>query len=259
MQLYALNFPGSASVPGMPQKDYSDAEGEVANIASLKRWPGLFEWDVSTGAILDRNTAAVIPSYGVSQPSAKFVTLPNGKRGYQTVALADTLIPAFSTTGSFTIGCTCAIALAFGSYAETELNTSVPAPWGVYSDVSPTGLVTMVFGPISVASSVANAWPIKLAADKMTAVVLIFDRTAGTLTVRYNGQQMYQLADVRIKTMVLHNELMIGGQRIANNGTSRAIATRPLTSNAFAAFESALSGTELASLEKMLMEAAASA
>lgn len=250
-----LTFPGSASVPGMTPLDVSDAEIHVSNIASLKHWPGLFDWDVSEGVILDRNTDAVIQSYGVSQPATKFTTMINGKRGYTIGALADTLVmPSFDTSGSFTVGCVCGLHLTFGSYTETELNTSVPAPWGIFSDTSPTGLVSIVFGTISIASSVAATWPIKLSTDKLTAVVITFDRPAGKLSVRYNGVEMYSRTDVS-KTVSLHRELMMGGMRVA--GTGRAISTRPMATNAFVAFESALAGQDLVSLERLLLTAAA--
>lgn len=251
-----VTFPGSASVPGMPKLDISQAEIAVANIPTLKHWPGLFDWDVSTGVVLDRFTDGVIPSYGVSQPSAKFTTMVNGKKGYTIGALADTLVmPGFDTAKSFTVGCVCGLNLTFGSITETTNTSDVPAPWGIYSDVSPTGLVTMVFGTIAIASSVAATWPAKLAADKLTAVVLIFDRVAGTLTVRYNGVQMYTATNALIKTVSLHKELMFGGMRTA--GAGRAIATRAMSSNAFVAFEGALAGAELLSVERMLMEAIA--
>ncbi|BAW23947.1 MULTISPECIES: hypothetical protein [Pseudomonas] len=253
-----LTFPGSASVPGLPKLDVSEAEINVANIAGLKHWPGLFDWDVASGSILDRVTDGVIPSYGVSQPGANFVTMVNGKKGYKINALANTLVmPGFDTSGSFTVGCVCGIDLTFGSFTETELNTSVPAPWGMYSDVSPTGQISAVFGSISIASSVSATWPIKLAADKLTAVVIIFDRGAGKLSIRYNGIEMYANTVAAIKTVSMHKELMMGGMRTA--GTGRAISTRAMSTNAFAAFETALKGEDLIALESMLLEAAAAA
>lgn len=252
-----LTFPGSASVPGLPKLDVSEAEINVANIAGLRHWPGLFEWDVTTGAVLDRVTDGVIPSYGVSQPGANFVTMANGKKGYKVSALANALNMPLETAGSFTVGCVCGIDLSFGSVSESELNTSVPAPWGVYSDLTPTGQTTWVFGSISIASSVSGAWPIKLAADKLTAVVVIFDRGAGKLSIRYNGVEMYSSTVAAIKTVSLHKELMLGGMRTA--GTGRAISTRPMSTNAFAAFEAALKGEDLIAFEAMLLEAAAAA
>lgn len=253
-----LTFPGSTPVPGMPKLDVTEAEIAVANILGLKHWPGLNDWDVSTGVILDRMTDGVIPSYGLSQPGANFVTMVNGKKGYKINALANTLtMPGFDTSGSFTVGCVCGMDLTFGSFTETELNTSVPAPWGIYSDVSPTGLVSLVFGTIAIASSVAATWPIKLSADRLTAVVIVFDRGAGKLSIRYNGIEMYSSTVAAIKTVSLHKELMMGGMRTA--GTGRAIATRAMSTNAFAAFETALKGDDLISLEAMLLEAAAAA
>lgn len=147
--------------------------------------------------------------------------------------------------------------LTFGSLTETELNTSVPAPWGVYSDVSPTGQTSWVFGSISIASSVSGTWPIKLASDKLTAVVIVFDRGAGKLSIRYNGSEMYTSTVAAIKTVSLHKELMLGGMRVA--GAGRAISTRPMSTNAFAAFETALKGEDLRALESMLLESAAAA
>ncbi|QDY40293.1 hypothetical protein CHR26_15640 [Pseudomonas putida] len=242
----------------MPKLDISEAEINVANIAGLKHWPGLFEWDVASGVVVDRMNDGVIPTYGVAQPGANFVPMVNGKKGYKINALANTLImPGFDTSGSFTIGCVCGIDLTFGSITETELNTSVPAPWGIYSDVSPTGQISAVFGSISIASSVSATWPVKLSADKLTAVVIIFDRAAGKLSIRYNGIEMYSSTVAAIKTVSMHKELMLGGMRTA--GIGRAIATRPMVSNAFAAFETALKGDDLIALEAMLLEAAAAA
>lgn len=252
-----LTFPGSASVPGMPKLDVSEAEINVANIAGLKHWPGLFDWDVDSGSILDRVTDGVIPSYGISQPGANFATMVNGKKGYKINGLANTLNMPFDTSGSFTVGCVCGIDLTFGSITETELNTSVPAPWGVYSDVSPTGQTSWVFGSISIASSVSGTWPIKLAADKLTAVVLIFDRVAGKLSIRYNGAEMYSSTVAAIKTVSMHKELMLGGMR--RSGAGLAISTRAMSTNAFAAFETALKGEDLVAFESMLLEAAAAA
>ncbi|AHZ76075.1 hypothetical protein DW66_1555 [Pseudomonas putida] len=49
----------------------------------------------------------------------------------------------------------------------------------------------------------------------------------------------------------------MGGMRTA--GTGRAIATRAMSTNAFAAFETALKGEDLVAFETMLLEAAAAA
>ncbi|MCE0871057.1 MULTISPECIES: hypothetical protein [Pseudomonas] len=251
-----MYFPGSQSVPGYPKLDVTDAELDVANIPSLKYWPGLFDWDVSEGVISDRMNDVVIPSYAASVPANNFVTLPNGKKGYKVNAVAQALaMPVFNTGGSFTIGCVCDLQVGFGSLSVASANTDAPAPWYIYSDLAGSGAITASFGNVVIAQSTSAAWPQKLSSTKLTALVLIFDRDAGKISVRYNGVEMWSYTNAAVKNLSLFTELYMGALRVA--GASAQVATRPMASNAFTAFEAALSGTELAALERMLLEAAA--
>lgn len=258
MPLYALRTPGSAAIPGAPKIDYSNAEDEVANTPSIKFWPALAPYGAKNGVIIDRVEQFAIPSYGSSNALANFVTMINGKTGYKVNAIAQALgMNPFNTAGSFTIGCVCADQLAFGSLS-TGAETDPIAPWGIYSNLGGTGLITTAFGNLKTVESVSNTWAKKLSATKLTAVVLIFDRGLGRISIRYDGVEMWTStanADL-VKAVGLKPELNMGALRIAGQSTD---ATRPMQSNAFAAFGTALAGTELASLEKMLLEAAAAA
>ncbi|WP_060495185.1 hypothetical protein [Pseudomonas sp. GTC 16482] len=256
MALYALRTPGSASVPGAPKIDYSQSEDEVVNIPSIKFWPCLAPYGAKGGVILDRVEQFAIPSYGSSNALANFVTMVNGKTGYKVNAIAQALtMTPFVTSGSFTVGLVCAEHLAFGS-TSAGLNSDNPAPWGMYSNAGGSGLVTANFGTISVAETTSNGWPKKLSATKLTAVVLIVDRNLGRISIRYDGVEMWSYTNDLVKTIGLMPELNMGVIRVANTGSA---ASRQMTSNAFSAFNTALAGTELASLEKMLLEAAAAA
>lgn len=254
-----LIFPGSASVPGMPKLDVSEAEIAVSNIQGLKHWPGLFDWDVAKGVVRDRVTDATIPSYGVSQPGAHFVNMVNGKKGYKITALAQALnMPGFDTDGSFTVGGVFDLHASFGSISEAAANTSVPAPWGLYSNSSGTGLVSVYFGTIAVAETVSATWPTRLAADKLTVLVIVFDRVAGKISIRYNGTEVWSYTNNLVKTIKLLKELTMGAVRVA--GTGRDVVPRAFATNAFAAFEyKALEGGDLTAFENMLFEAAAAA
>lgn len=252
-----LTFPGSKSVPGAQKLDITPNEIYVANIPSLKVWPGLFEWDVASGTILDRVTDKVIPSYGVSLPSANFATMINGKRGYRINALAQTLMSEFNTSGSFTVGGVFDLQATFGSYSETTANTSVPAAWGLYSNASGTGLVSVFFGSLAVSETTSATWPIKLAANRLTAIVIVFDRTLGRISIRYNGIEMWSFTGDAVRSVSLLNELIMGAVRVA--GTGRDLVPRAFTTNAFAGFESALVGDDLTAFENVLLQAAASA
>lgn len=255
-----LTFPGSKSVPGAQKLDVTPNEIYVANIPSLKMWPGLFEWDVASGTILDRVTDKVIPSYGVSLPSANFATMINGKRGYKINALAQTLMGDFNTTGSFTVGGVFDLHSTFGSYTETAANNSVPAAWGLYSNAGGSGLISAFFGTIAVAETVSANWPIKLAANRLTAIVIVFDRTLGEISIRYNGIQMWKSTPAQaetVKGISLLNEIIMGAVRVY--GVGRDLVPRVFTTNAFAAFESALVGDDLTAFENLLLQAAASA
>lgn len=254
MPLYALRTPGSASVPGAPKVDYSQAEDEVANIASIKYWPCLAPYGAKNGVIVDRMEQFAIPSYGASNALANFVTMVNGKTGYKVTAIAQGLgMNPFSTAGSFTIGCVCADQLAFGSLTAGAAGDAL-APWGIYSNFGGNGSIAANFGTLAISEGTSGAWPKKLVATKLTAVVLIFDRSLGRISIRYDGVEMWSYTNDVVKTIGLRSELNMGALRVA---AASADATRPMVSNAFAAFGSALSGTELASLEKMLIEATA--
>lgn len=254
MPLYALRTPGSASVPGAPKVDYSQAEDEVANIASIKYWPCLAPYGAKNGVIIDRMEQFAIPSYGASNALTNFVTMVNGKTGYKVNAIAQALgMTPFSTVGSFTIGCVCADQLALGSLSSGAAGDAL-APWGIYSNLSGSGLIVCNFGTLAISESVSGAWPKKLSAAKLTAFVLIFDRTLGKISIRYDGVEMWNYTNDVVKTLGLKSELNMGALRVAGQPND---ATRPMVSNAFTAFNTALSGTELASLEKMLLEAAA--
>lgn len=256
MALYALRTPGSASVPGAPKIDYSQAEDEVVNIPSIKFWPCLAPYGAKGGVVLDRVEQFAIPSYGSSNALANFVTMVNGKTGYKVNAIAQALVMnPFVTSGSFTIGLVCADHLAFGSTTAGATSDN-PAPWGMYSNNGGSGAVAANFGTLAVSEATSGAWPKKLSATKLTAVVLIFDRNLGRISIRYDGVEMWSYTNDLVKTVALMPELNMGALRVA--GTSSA-ASRQMTSNAFAAFNTALAGTELASLEKMLLEAAAAA
>lgn len=251
-----LYFPGSQSIPGYPKLDVSEAEIEVANIPSLRYWPGLNDWDLTGAAILDRMTDAAVATYGPSVPSAQIVTMVNGKKGYKTTALANALtLPVFNTAGSFTVGCVCDVQLGLGSISAAAAETDVPAPWVIYSNFGGSGLIAAAFGDLKISEAISGAWPQKLSAAKLTAFVLIFDRVLGKISIRYNGVEMWSYTNDKVKTISLMPELNLGAVKVA--GSATAVTGRAMSSNAFAAFESALSGAELASLEKMLMAAAA--
>lgn len=250
-----LTFPGSASVAGFPKLDVSQAEIDVANIEGRRHWPGLFDWDVSTGVILDRITDAVIPTYGASVPSANFVTMVNGKKGYKVNALAQALtMGSFDTAGSFTIGLVCDLHLGLGSITQ-GLTTDNLAPWVIYSNAAGSGAITVNIGPITVSETTSGGWPQKLSSTKLTAFVMIYDRAIGRISIRYNGAEMWSVTNEAWKALGLMPELNMGAVRVA--GASTSVVSRAMSSNAFVAFESALSGDNLIALEKMLMEAAA--
>lgn len=260
MARFALTFSGAASVPGFPKADFSEAELAVANVAGLRYWPGLFDWDVASGVLLDRMTDAVIPTYGTSTPANNFATMINGKKGYKVNALAQALtMPTFATAAGFTIGLVCDLHLALGSItaglAGTGLPTDPAAPWVIYSDAGGNGAITANFGPVGVAGNVSINWPQKLSATKLTAVVLIVDRALGKISIRYNGTEMWNYTNESVKTLSLMPEVNMGAVRVAGTGTS--VVSRVMTSNAFVAFERALSGSDLSSLERLLLEAAA--
>ncbi|MDH1548594.1 hypothetical protein [Pseudomonas juntendi] len=256
MPLYALRTPGSASVPGAPKIDYSQAEDEVVNIPSIKFWPCLAPYGAKSGVVLDRVEQFAIPSYGSSNALANFVTMVNGKTGYKVTAIAQALgMNPFVNSGSFTIGCVCADQLAFGSLTSGAASDA-SAPWGVYSNLAGSGAIVANFGTLALSEATSGAWAKKLSATKLTAVVLIFDRNLGRISIRYDGVEMWSYTNDLVKTIGLKPELNMGALRVAGQSSD---ATRPMVSNAFTAFGSALAGTELASLEKMLIEAAAAA
>lgn len=256
MPLYALRTPGSASVPGAPKIDYSQAEDEVVNIPSIKFWPCLAPYGAKSGVVIDRVEQFAIPSYGSSNALANFVTMVNGKTGYKVNAIAQALgMNPFVTSGSFTIGAVCAEHLCFGSLSAGAASDAI-APWGIYSNSGGSGTVVGNFGTLALAEATSSAWPKKLSATKLTAVVMIFDRTLGRITIRYDGVEMWRYDNELVKTIGLKPELNMGTLRVAGQATD---ATRPMVSNAFTAFSGALSGAELTSLEKMLLEAAAAA
>lgn len=256
MTLYALRTPGSASIPGAPKVDYTQAEDEVVNIPSIKYWPALAPYGAKTGIIIDRVEQFAIPSYGASNANAHFVIMINGKLGYRTTSIAQSLgMNPFNTAGSFTIGCVCAEQLIIGSLTPGAAADAI-APWGVLSNISGSGLIRMDFGTLSAVEAVSGAWTKKLSATKLTAVVLIFDRALGRISMRYDGVEMWSITNDAVKTIGLRPELNMGAMRLAGQS---ADAARSMQSNAFAAFGTALAGAELASLEKMLLEAAAAA
>lgn len=256
MALYALRTPGSASIPGATKIDYSISEEEVANFPSLKFWPALFPAGAKNGIVIDRVELFAIPSYGSSNALANFVTMINGKTGYKVNAIAQALgMNPFVTSGSFTIGCVCADQLALGSLTSGAAADAL-APWGIYSNFSGTGAIAANFGTLAISEGTSGAWAKKLSATKLTAVVLIFDRALGRISIRYDGVEMWSYTNDLVKTIGLKPELNMGALRVAGQSVD---ATRPMQSNAFAAFGTALAGAELASLEKMLLEAAAAA
>lgn len=256
MSLYALRTPGSASIPGAPKIDYSTAEEEVANIASIRFWPALFPAGAKSGIVIDRMELFAIPSYGSSNAGANFVNMVNNKVGYKVNTIAQALgMNPFATSGSFTIGCVCAEHLAFGSLSAGAKDDPL-APWGIFSDSTGTGVITASFGGITLANVTSATWAKKLSATKLTSVVLIFDRTQGKISIRYDGVEMWSYLGDIVKTVGLLPELNMGALRVAGQANA---ASRQMVSNAFAVFGGALAGTELASLEKMLLEHAAAA
>lgn len=249
-----MYYPGSVSVPGYPKLDCTASEIEVANIASLKYWPGLNDWDVPDGLITDRLNDAVIATYGATTPANQFVTMPaNGKKGYKVTTMANALVmPGLNTAGSFTVGLVCGAQLALGSIVA-GLAADTLAPWTIYTDIGGSGVITYAIGYVS---GTSGAWPVpKLNDAKLTSVVLIVDRVLGKITFRFDGVEAYTYTNANVKTLGLLPEINMGVIKVAGAGTP--IATRTLTTNAFAAFESALSGAELKSFESMLMAAAA--
>lgn len=261
-QRYVVQFPGSVSAQGMQKIDQTPAELDVANIASLRHVPGLNEWDTVDG-FKDRNTDNPIASYGVANAQANYVIMINGKRGYKVTTSAQGLtMPVFNTAGSFTIACVADVQLAFGSITEGLATPPVtvpatPAPWNVYSNLGGSGAITVNFGNQSISEATTGAWPKKLSAAKLTAVTMIFDRAAGKLTFRYDQVEIGSITNEALKTITVMPEVNMGIVRVA--GAGAAIATRPMVTNTFLAFESALAGEELAAVERMTMAAAAAA
>lgn len=249
-----IYFPGSETVPGYPLLDVTEKEIAAANINGLRHWPGLFDWDVSGGYILDRITDQKIATIGNVNPSTKFTTMSNGKKGYSVSSANDALSMPLVTTGSFTIGVVCGKDLAFGSASITESTTSNPTSWGLYSDFGGSGSIVLNVGDVGLQASVSALWAKKLSDAALTAVVFMFDRVSGSASIRYDGIEMWKTTSASLKTMSLAAEVFLGAVRVA--GPSAALAFRGVKTNAFVAVERALIGSELASLEGMLIEAA---
>lgn len=251
-----IYFPGSETIPGYPSLDVTENEISVANIDKLRHWPGLFEWDVASKLILDRMTDQPISTIGSVDPSQNFFTMSNGKKGYKVQTVNSALQMAFDTSGSFTIGVVAGKDLAFGSTSVTASTTSSPTSWGLYSAFDGSGSIALAFGDVNVQNSASSLWPKSLTDASLTAVVLIFDRAAGKMSLRYNGVEMWSSSSASIKTMVLSPEMSLGGIRVAGSGA--VLSSRQVTTNAFVAIEKALSGDDLTSLENMLAESASS-
>lgn len=254
MKRQILQFAGTPSVAGYPKLDVSEAEIAVANIESLVYWPGLFEWDVSEGKILDRMTDQVSPTYGVSDPIARFVTLANGKRAYKPATINDTLmLPSFDTSKSFTVGFVAGSTFAIGSILDAATVSSVPAPWMLISGVDTNvGKPWVVFGPIT--SGGYTQYPGAALSDTaLSAVVLIVDRVKKTIALRVNGVVTWSYSGAAVASTSVLSGLNVGVTKYAGQPVGTRLGAIP----AIAAFSSALAGDDLAALETMLMSTAA--
>lgn len=256
MKRQILQFAGTPSVAGYPKLDVSEAEIAVANIESLVYWPGLFEWDVSEGKVLDRMTDQVSPTYGVSDPLARFVTLANGKRAYKPATINDTLVlPGFDTSKSFTVGFVAGATYAIGSIVDAATVSTVPAPWMVISSPAADGTFGkpwVVFGPIT-SGGYAGYPGAALTDAALSAVVLIVDRVKKIITLRVNGVVTWSYSGAAVATTSVCSGLNIGVTKYAG----QPIGTRLGAIPAVAGFSSALAGDDLQSLETMLMAVAA--
>lgn len=256
MKRQILQFAGTPSVAGYPKLDVSESEIAVANIESLVYWPGLFEWDVSEGKILDRMSDLVCPTYGASAPGDRFVTQANGKRAYKPASINDTLVfPGFDTSKSFTVGLVAGAGFAIGSIQDAAAVSSTPAPWMVIS--SPVADATygkpwVVFGPVT-SGGYAQYPGAGLTDAALSAVVLIVDRIKKTIVLRVNGVVTWSYSGAAVASTVIFSGLNVGVTKYAG----QPIGTRLGAIPAVAAFTSALAGDDLAALETMLMTAAA--
>jgi len=236
-----LQLEGNVSVQGLPALDVTQAEIAVSNIEGLVYWPGLFSWDVNeqkTG-FTDRLTDLPCMPLGTVNVSGAFANFADGQPAYNLTTDAMALVKdGFPTSGSFTVAAVVGAEIGMGSKT---------AGTGFWFLASSAGKIRYKIGNTERPSYETYTGPL-LNNAKMTAVVFIYDRTAGQMILRVNGVQVDVLAAEALKTAEVKNELVFGR---TNAGTAQG---RYGAYRSCIGFTKALQGAELAALEAMLLE-----
>lgn len=241
-----IQLEGKVTNANLPALDVTQKEIDTAQLASIASWPALASWGVSSAntGVLDRLNDSVRLANGSALVSSRFVTggVPI-LEGYSLNNVDQAIVSALDTSGSFTVGIVVRNGLATGSYSS-----STGQWWVIHDniDASPTkGKLRISIGGITSTYAEYNGPPIT--ATDWHYIVIIVDRTAGTIKIRHNGADALLKAGLSPAASIL-NEFAVG---IFNTGTQ---ALRAAQYRSPIAFTKAVSGTDLATLEAMLAE-----
>lgn len=247
---------------GLPMHNYCVAFSEnpdVAAAADLDAVTGITYWPLmdslhgTANGFSDRKTGSSDVTNGFANPATRLFETTNGvsKDWCYTIANAThaLLNASFDTSGSFTVGIvgkpttlSARGGLTFGSINSAN-------QWFVTDTVnSADGKLKMHFNGTE--SAYADYTGPVLTAETWMAVVLVFDRAAGTAKLRCTtvGGSTYEQTLTGLGSKVLANELCIGGNTSTGTLDYRAGRYRGAVG-----FSRALSGADLAKLEAYLL------
>lgn len=223
--------------PNLPRLGLTKEELELASIQSISLWPALHLWgvnDANTG-FRDRLFDDELLSISSTSVDTRFFQAVDGLQAYSiqnsSMVLATT---DFDDSGSFTVALLVAAECGFGSI------NLVDGRWYVASN---GGKLRFEVAGAGIGSYEQYNGPL-LTAEEFKSIIFIVDKGLGTVTLRVDGQNVFEL-DID-KDKVQPGELQIGRINAATpqqrNGFYRAVVT----------FNDALSSAEISTLEAYL-------
>lgn len=241
-----IQLEGSVTNPALPDLDVTAAEIAVAQLAGIAVWPAMASWGVTDAAtgLLDRLTDDTRLANGATGIGARFALggAPS-LEGYTLTSVNQGIIAPLDTSKGFTIGIVARSGLALGSFS-----TSANTWWMIHDniDTSPTkGKLRMSVGGIT--SVFADYAGPPLTPTDWHYIVLVVDKTAGTIRIRHNGVETLLRSGMASGANILA-EFGIGIYNTGSQAIRAAFYRSPI------AFNRPLSDAEILTLEAMLLE-----
>ncbi|MNQ75179.1 hypothetical protein D3C85_899640 [compost metagenome] len=241
-----VQLQGTVTNTNLPDRDVTDAEIAVAQLADIAVWPAMASWgltDEATG-LLDRLTDTARLANGAQAIGARFALGGTPSlEGYTLNAVNQAIIAPLDTSKGFTIGIVARSGLALGSFS-TPANTW----WVIHDnlDTSPTkGKLRLSVGGIT--SVFADYAGPPLTPTDWHYIVLVVDKTAGTIRLRHNGVEVLLRSGMAPAANILA-EFGIGIYNTGSQAIRAAFYRSPI------AFSRPLSVAEILTVEAMLLE-----